>query len=504
MPLPSQWGTCTAFGTRTVMWWSNQEWTRNAPGTPVRVPTECAESPSRDGQEAVVYERFGPFVSRGGYDWWSFNDVFAWSSARRPSVVEFWTGAEDARGTPLPYPPMHPHHVNIVPYKNPHDVGQDSCTRHGHCQDPAVLLRFYEDDLPPLGEEATWQRCARPVQVPVTPIMINFEFNDVRANGSRPLQWWFRLALRLRHDAAVASVHTVYQPVSWSRHGLLRGYQFAAPLAYDAAMYFVFSLPRSGHIVRLRPHMHMAAVARVLVFDTPDVGLPPRAQAHVPVPTTALGFATADALEAHVTAEHTPVCTMGGTLRRVASYPFAWVHTHTEACFPNISVAAGHPFTALGLLSATALGKEKPGTAFDEHIMLTVEYADVESHYTAQFASYPAGAMDPVVSWLDYLKIYEHGGTPGPSDEWFWIRTAPWWSWGPAAPALLLLGGYAWSVAGVTWLATTLLFHAAALHAPITADPESRAWPVLAVLALVAQGGALAVRAWRPATRALV
>ena len=74
-------------------------------------------------------QRVGPLVSTGGDDWWalSWNDPGFLSSAMRVGIARstsapavgvaaHFTGAVDSLGAAISYPPIHQHHVHVVPH----------------------------------------------------------------------------------------------------------------------------------------------------------------------------------------------------------------------------------------------------------------------------------------------------------------------------------------------------------------------------------------------------
>ena len=79
-----------------------------------RVPVETSDG------EAWYSQRVGPFVSRGGYDWWfvAWDDVGNLSQLLTAGgafgVKEVVHGAVDSDGAPIAFPPLHLHHSHIV------------------------------------------------------------------------------------------------------------------------------------------------------------------------------------------------------------------------------------------------------------------------------------------------------------------------------------------------------------------------------------------------------
>lgn len=80
------------------------------------------DSDSEDLSYTIM--RVGPFTSNGGYDWWQFAGHDALKLSRHVSggrtigINSHWVVAiEVASGEPLGYPPMHVHHIHLVPTK---------------------------------------------------------------------------------------------------------------------------------------------------------------------------------------------------------------------------------------------------------------------------------------------------------------------------------------------------------------------------------------------------
>jgi hypothetical protein len=77
-------------------------------------------------------QRIGPLTSRGCYDWWQFaaHDFLGLSQHLKQGQIQIsghYIVGTDVSGDALPYPPIHIHHVHVVPehellrfqYKNP-------------------------------------------------------------------------------------------------------------------------------------------------------------------------------------------------------------------------------------------------------------------------------------------------------------------------------------------------------------------------------------------------
>ena len=86
---------------------------------------EVEMAAQRDGGSLqYTLMRVGPFTSNGGYDWWQYagHDTLKLSrhlsGGRTIGIQSHWvTAVEEATGRPLGYPPMHVHHIHLVPSK---------------------------------------------------------------------------------------------------------------------------------------------------------------------------------------------------------------------------------------------------------------------------------------------------------------------------------------------------------------------------------------------------
>ena len=72
-------------------------------------------------------QRIGPFVSTGGYNWWALSwkdpafmsKAFEGGAKTKAGILAHFSGPVNAEGTEaIGYPPIHQHHVHIVPSEN--------------------------------------------------------------------------------------------------------------------------------------------------------------------------------------------------------------------------------------------------------------------------------------------------------------------------------------------------------------------------------------------------
>ena len=97
---------------------SQSPYQRLIPREPLLSLFSCLQEEA-DGSQWHV-RRVGPLRSTGDFDWWQFSarDVFNLSAAVENEpifLLENYLGAVRGDGTPLGYPPIHPHHVHVTP-----------------------------------------------------------------------------------------------------------------------------------------------------------------------------------------------------------------------------------------------------------------------------------------------------------------------------------------------------------------------------------------------------
>ena len=164
--------------------------------------SSCARAP-------WAFERYGPFVSHGGYDFWKWSAlrVFAIESGERVSA--YHTSPTDAHGNLIGLPPLHTHHFHVAPSSaninvtvmmEQHgdwvtDNPRFSCTQRTYSVFDSLSPDFYVVD--------------EPLRMIVT-------MNDVRPASSASLEWYLRTAVRLAQSdeniGARLSKHYILSP----------------------------------------------------------------------------------------------------------------------------------------------------------------------------------------------------------------------------------------------------------------------------------------------------
>mmetsp|Transcript_8095 Transcript_8095/g.17702 ORF Transcript_8095/g.17702 Transcript_8095/m.17702 type:complete len:616 (+) Transcript_8095:936-2783(+) len=287
-------------------------------------------------------QRLGPFISTGGYNWWTlaWDDVAMLSEGLKKypegiDVEQYMFTPVLKNGERLNYPPIHSHHVHVVthPGVRPRlqpiplclgrsglgipsldaavfDLGAASCwnltlffEQHGD------YICTPEDD----GIECLTQGGGIPRRLAELKD-IETEFNDVRPTGSEPLEWYFQVAMRWK------SMDESKPPVSFNGYlgppNIIPPSQLTKsgtnPTPTDEASMFSYSgtIYEDGEVVRIKAHSHSAiAESSMLMLATyADLGLDGArftpAQSYLPLRTTSeLGFESNNQL-AHYILDH--------------------------------------------------------------------------------------------------------------------------------------------------------------------------------------------------------
>lgn len=269
-------------------------------------------------------QRIGPFLSKGGYDWWQMaaHDVLNMSAASLPAcLLESALGVVDLHGTPLSYPPFHIHHIHISPE-------QESLRYH----DPKnfsiqyVLERHGEWGHRVPSTEAEPDGFCRKIDFP---LVLDMEINDARPAGSAPLTWYLQLAVRWRpfvqgdRSVSVMNIrnpnhnfpgapptpsHTTYSDA----HQLSQEAYFWVPTANPFVSWYTghIQMPgfRHGTLRYIKGHNHENLLVKSLMFAAPldalqlgEAFTKASTAFHVhQLSLNASGYGTFDSLERHL------------------------------------------------------------------------------------------------------------------------------------------------------------------------------------------------------------
>lgn len=243
----------------------------------------CDLPPSSSGDDGGLHHtimRVGPFTSNGGYDWWQYAGHDTLSLSRHLEggasigIGSHWVTAVEAHsGRVLGYPPMHVHHIHLVPSKpwlryqwaTPSTGGWRDLLRHLTTEQGAayyvpnyVMEQHGEWDLcdigaPPRrgaagagaggGGSASANAACHAESLPAGylnlidfPLDFEGELNDGRAVGAPDLTWYLEIGLGWTSRTRDA------KPLSYARARLRN-----LPHAYACAL--------CAHVCSLR-HMH--------------------------------------------------------------------------------------------------------------------------------------------------------------------------------------------------------------------------------------------------------
>jgi len=262
-------------------------------GGPAVVGGICELPPKRSGDLHHTLMRVGPFTSNGGYDWWQFagHDVLNMSrhlaGGRTIGLNVHWvTAINAATGSPLGYPPMHVHHIHLVPTKPwlryqwaTHSTSswRDVLEHMSNSQGAAYYVPNYvaeqhgEWDLCAISADA--QGCFAEALPPGYTNLLDFaldfegELNDGREVGAANLTWWLEIGLGWTADVAA------FKPLSYAviiedHIGMVNGHQITyenyhwVPSTGEWVHYYSGRMPTSGRLVRMKHHVHMNLLER--------------------------------------------------------------------------------------------------------------------------------------------------------------------------------------------------------------------------------------------------
>lgn len=328
-------------------------------------------------------QRVGPFTSTGGYDWhqlsWTDPAFVSKSFAAgggAAGVLGHFTGPTDWTGTKsIGFPPIHQHHVHIVPTPTDFFLNPQRDWTHNR------LMVIHGDwTFENLGTGSTYSSEQAMGQdyngyqklIDQMP-SINLELNDVRAEGSPPMTFYYQISLRLADKDTIQKA----RPLSFFKthnvaQTLTLGGQSAAVLTYasyydrDSRMWYSSLWPMNSTLVSVYPHFHQTSHQESFLFSSTPKALGIGNELHSPVddivtgdnaPVRAAVLRKAEELDALV-------CSAKGRLQRIRTDMVGDAHpvnTEAGACFDRAAYPTcyqktwvkGEPFTVLTLNGPT-------------------------------------------------------------------------------------------------------------------------------------------------------
>eukprot|EP00930_Biecheleria_cincta_P014509 TRINITY_DN12452_c0_g2_i1.p1 TRINITY_DN12452_c0_g2~~TRINITY_DN12452_c0_g2_i1.p1 ORF type:complete len:719 (-),score=100.77 TRINITY_DN12452_c0_g2_i1:58-2214(-) len=238
---------------------------------------EC-EIPQADGGAWHV-QRVGPLVSTGNYDFWQFGWTDLWRMSRvlkkHSKGVHFTgtlvAGILNGTGEILGYPPIHSHHIHILPRPNNRlklpsweniSLTAMAIEQHGDYQcneaDGGVKCLF----------EKPGKGLVKELHGAVD---LEGEFNDARAPGAPPMAWWFTIAIRWHPKSAVPK-----RPVSqmfviaMGKHNISNQFSILEPYPQNAhepsVFWYTGTMAADGELVRNKLHTHALGFEKAFWF----------------------------------------------------------------------------------------------------------------------------------------------------------------------------------------------------------------------------------------------
>ena len=233
--------------------------------------------------------RVGPFTSNGGYDWWQFAGHDALRLSRHVSggrtigINSHWVvPVEVSSGKPLGYPPMHVHHIHLVPskpylrYQWPTPATsswRDVLNAMGTPQGAAYYVPNYimeqhgEWDLCDIRADGSKGCFAEHLPTGYTNLLdfeLDFEgeINDGREVGATNLTWWLEVGVGWTRRTE-AQKPLSYAVLTEDHFTMVDGHQHTyesyhwVPSHGEWVNYYTGRMPHAGSLVRMKHHVHM-------------------------------------------------------------------------------------------------------------------------------------------------------------------------------------------------------------------------------------------------------
>jgi len=210
----------------------------------------CHTPPDGAGKIWAV-QRLGPFVGTGGFDWHFMSARDALSITKgldlQPVSIDTLLSVPiDGSGELLGFPPIHNHHSHVFipddgPFRGSMLLAHQDSTCTGHEGWKCSMLHFPEEH----GIILNGPR----------PLSLNILLNDVRPSGSKPLQFFFELAVRFSvgHARHPVQQWRVESPQPWGSNFAT----FLIPSAKPSLMWQSVRAPFSGRLLNIWVHAHI-------------------------------------------------------------------------------------------------------------------------------------------------------------------------------------------------------------------------------------------------------
>lgn len=260
-----------------------------------------------DSGGAYHIQRIGPFNSTGNYDYWQlgWSDVFGLSRilSAHPEGVMFdmgFYGPVASTGEILGHPPMHIHHIHVLPQPGVKTKMMQWEYR------PSLLMEQHGDYECTPGDGGfgcLFEKTAVGTVKHVTGLIdIEGELNDVRAPGSEPLEWWFQVAIHWFPKKRSLIPLSSWFMIGPGRFDITNQFSqlrvFPAPTHEPSVYWYSGRMQRSGVMVRNKLHTHNTLFHKAFWFRaTPkDLGMDddtwqPGEFGDEPITLSVLGFA---------------------------------------------------------------------------------------------------------------------------------------------------------------------------------------------------------------------
>jgi len=236
-------------------------------------------------------QRVGPFLSRGGYDWWQMSwsilntkTLLRRAPQGRLGVTAHWSLALNDAGEYLAHPPIHHHHMHLsaAPQSIPRDYSPQRCFLDGICPSLSRFVEHHGDWQHELVDRDILSSMAPLMQEYASsdtnyvkwfehPLVIGNELNDVRPVDSPVLRWWYEIGLHFVTVAAgstALSVHKTNNPGHFAPLMKQRYLVFPIdlPTTRESFFWYTGEMPYAGKLVNLVYHAHHGLLQESLFF----------------------------------------------------------------------------------------------------------------------------------------------------------------------------------------------------------------------------------------------
>ena len=248
--------------------------------------------------------RVGPLTSNGGYDWWQFaghnalnmSDILK-RGGKYGINAHYVVGVEAATDKTLGYPPIHVHHIHIVPkkpwlrYQWPshkltlkESLDAMMTSQGGTYYFPNYVVEQHgEWDLCDIKDDPEAGCFAESLPRGYTNLVdfnldMEGEVNDNRETNATDLVWWLEIGLGWTRDfenVAPASYMIQTEDHNLMTYGHQHSYEnyYWVPSKGQHISYYQATSMADGTLLRAKYHNHMSLISKTMLINAPASAL---------------------------------------------------------------------------------------------------------------------------------------------------------------------------------------------------------------------------------------